>query len=198
MGMFTYFKYFTAVYRFLTLSDHHTDQEQTMNVVLTFLHSMWRYRPTFTSEFALILVVLMLGFFCYTMINKIHTTTPKAPSSYNHDTNINVWLNQVEDYLDVNKIKSDKQRQETLLLRLDRTNRLALQKLIDNKTIKSYQELQDHVKSLYNNDIQTTRDHVLNFIQRQQQPNVKCIFEQNSQTWNFHLRAESGLGQFRD
>ena len=33
---------------------------------------------------------------------------------------------------------------------------------------------------------------------RQQQPDVKCIFEQKSQTWNFHLRAESGLGQFRD
>lgn len=33
---------------------------------------------------------------------------------------------------------------------------------------------------------------------RQQQPDVKCIFEQKSETWNFHLRAESGLGQFRD
>ena len=128
------------------------------------------------------------------MINKIHTTTPRTPSTYNHDTNINVWLNQVDDYLDMNKIKADKQKQETLLLRLDRTNRLALQKLIDNKTIKSYQDLQEHVKSLYNHDMLTTRDHVINFIQRQQQPN-ETIGEFYASIVELAKKAYPKLGQ---
>ena len=170
MSPSTVISIFTDIYKYITLDQSSRDQQQGLNAILSFLYTIWGYRPVLTIEFTLIAVIGMLSFVCYTMLQKINITTPKAPNSYNHETNINVWLNQVEDYLDVNKIKSDRARQDTLLQRLDRTNRQALQKLIENKTIRTYNDLQNHVRTLYSKDVQTTKDHIINFVQRKQFP----------------------------
>ena len=169
MGYQEYFNFIQTIYRFLTFAE--SPAQDTTSIIFQIINSIWGYRPVLTAEFTQIIVVGMLCFICYTVVNKIHATTPKQPSSYNNDININLWLNQIDDYLDVNKIKSDKQKQEAILQRIDKTNRIALRKLIDNKTIKSYQELQEHVKSLYNHDTQTTREHIINFVQRKQKSN---------------------------
>ena len=57
--------------------------------------------------------------------------------------NISVWLNQMEEYLDAKKLQSDKQKQQAVLERLDKTSRSTIQALINDlqRFIQSHHKL---------------------------------------------------------
>ena len=58
-----------------------------------------------------------------------------------------------------------------VLSRINRSSRVSLQKLIDSKQIKSFNELENHIKALFDQDQQASKDHVHVFVERKQQQN---------------------------
>ena len=83
--------------------------------------------------------------------NDFRTADPdtKSPTIYNTNNNIHIWLAQVEDYLDAKKIVSDKAKQKVVIDKLDKTSRLIINDLVQQKKIKSYQQIEEHLKCLY-------------------------------------------------
>ena len=93
----------------------------------------------------------------------------KAPTIYNTNNSIHIWLNQVEEYLNAKQITSDKDKQKTILDKLDKTTRDVINDLIKQKKIKNFRQMEDHLKSLYGPAETITSDHILLFAQRKQQ-----------------------------
>jgi hypothetical protein len=91
-----------------------------------------------------------------------------APIIYNTNNNIHIWLAQIEDYLDAKQITTDKQKQQLVLDRLDKTSRQLISDLVKQNKIKNYQQMEDHLKSLYGPSNQCTNDYILEFTQRRQ------------------------------
>ena len=91
-----------------------------------------------------------------------------APIIYNTNNNIHIWLAQIEDYLDAKQITTDKQKQQLVLDRLDKTSRQLISDLVKQNKIKNYQQMEDHLNSLYGPSNQCTNDYILEFTQRRQ------------------------------
>ena len=126
-----------------------------------------------------ILSIIAISFaiaICYILhkiVNKLTNSsdTPQAPKAYNNNINVKVWLNQVDQYLDETNTTSDKHKINLVLNKLDTTSKRTIKELIDSKVIKTYKDLQDHLRTFYNNDTQSHTDHLLNFLERRQNEN---------------------------
>ena len=64
---------------------------------------------------------------------------------------IHLWLNELNDFLDSKRISSERDKQATVLNHLDRTSKGIIKKLIDEKRIKNYSELESYLKSFFGN-----------------------------------------------
>ena len=122
-------------------------------------------------EITLITALGLLGYAVYTIIK--HSKDPKIepPKAYSNSLNFNIWFNQVEQYLDESKITSDNKKMEAVISKLDGRSKQAINDLIKSKTITTYKQLKEHLKSFYNTDTQSRTDHICNFIDRRQEPN---------------------------
>ena len=127
----------------------------------------------------ILISLILLGIYCMwrhiKRLNKLEQNDirtaeldSKAPTIYNTNNNIHIWLAQVEDYLDAKQITTDKAKQKIVLEKLDKTSRQIINDLIKQKKIKNYQHIEDHLKSLYGPDNQSTNDYILQFTQRKQ------------------------------
>ena len=95
-----------------------------------------------------------------------NTNTNSAPKVYNNTMNITVWLNQLDEYMDANKITHDQQKQQIIMQKLDTTSRAIINNLIRNNTIKSYSDLEQHLKNFFGQINASTNDHILEFTER--------------------------------
>ena len=141
---------------------------------------LWDYRMIVLRDVMLLLAAIFVIYCAYKTIKRLNTfeqndkgteIDSKSPCVYNINNNIHIWLNQMEEYLDTKQITSDKDKQKVLLDKLDRTSRKLINELIKAKRIKSYQEMEDHLKSLYGPSNISTNDYILEFTQFKQNSN---------------------------
>jgi len=116
---------------------------------------------------------LALCYILYKIVNKLtySSDTPESPKAYNYSINVKVWLNQVDQYPDETDTTSDKHKINLVLNKLDTTSKRTIKELIDSNAIKTYKDLQDHLRTFYNNHTQSHTDHLLNFLERRQNEN---------------------------
>ena len=129
--------------------------------------------PFNAIEICIFIALCSVCYLLYTISEKIkeNKTDQKAPPVYNNNNmNIAVWLNQMEEYLDVKKMHSDKQKQQTILEHLDKTSRSTIQALINDKTIRTYKDLSNHITNFFSNNTESTADYIIQFVDRKQQP----------------------------
>lgn len=135
----------------------------------------------FTQHFTtLALLCIIIGTFItiilyliYKIVNKLNnqTDTTQTPKTYNNNLNFNVWLNQVDQYLDETQTTNDKRKIDFVLSKLDTKSRRTMNDLLQSKAITTFKELQDNLRTFYSNDTQSHTDHLLNFLDRRQNPN---------------------------
>jgi hypothetical protein len=116
---------------------------------------------------------LAICYIFYKIVNKLTNSsdTPQTPKAYNNSINVNVWLKQVDQYLDETNTTSEKHKINLVLYKLDTKSKRTIKELIDSKAIKTYKDLQDHIRTFYNNDTRSHTDHLLNFLERRQNEN---------------------------
>ena len=149
------------------------EEEIIQNVVSD---TLWTAKLTMLRDFSCVLFIFfaiycMWKYICSLNNRQIELKTisdTSAPSIYNTNNNIHIWLAQIEDYLDAKQITTDKQKQQLVLDRLDKTSRQLISDLVKQNKIKNYQQMEDHLKSLYGPSNQCTNDYILEFTQRRQ------------------------------
>ena len=144
----------------------------------TFLQSIFNY--SITIGFITFVVMGILTIIAITVIvcSKIikntkiteNDQTAKLPAIYNNHVNFNIWIKDMNNYLDTNGIINDKQKQETLLKRLDSTSQAMVRNLIKEKKIKNYKDLINYLQTSYINPNISCEDNILKFNNRTQQP----------------------------
>ena len=121
-------------------------------------------------ETLILAAFIIFGYAFYTIVKSFKEPRIEQPKPYSNSMNFNIWINQVEQFLDESKITSDKAKIDTVVNKLDSQSKQTIKELIQNKTIRSYKQLQDHLQSFYNNDVQSRTEHLINFAERQQLP----------------------------
>ena len=122
-----------------------------LDVVVT----LWDYRLSFIRDLTLVIVVAMLLYMLWSVIGKQiceqSSEASRGPTIYNNTMSIHLWLNELNDFLDSKRISSERDKQATVLNHLDRTSKGIIKKLIDEKRIKNYSELESYLKSFFGN-----------------------------------------------
>ena len=121
-------------------------------------------------EVLLLAAFIIFGYALYTIVKTFKEPKVEPPKMYNNAMNFNVWINEVERFFDESKITSDKAKIDAVTNKLDAQSKSTIKELIQNKTIRSYKQLQEHLNSFYNNDVQTRTEHLINFAERLQLP----------------------------
>ena len=98
-------------------------------------------------------------------------TRCNAPILYNNSMNIHVWLHEFNKYFNSAKIASDKDKQKEILNHLDSTSQEVIKKMISKKSITSYNELENYLKSLFSNHNYAASNYAIEFYERFQRPN---------------------------
>ena len=150
--------------------------EQPSDKSITRNTTTWITEGISTITILCILAVIFVTIICYILykiVNKINCNndTPQAPKAYSNNINVNVWLNQVDQYLDDTHTTSDKRKIDLVISKLDSKSKRTIKELLTSKAIKTYKDLQDHLRTFYSHDTQSHTDHLLNFLDRRQNPN---------------------------
>jgi hypothetical protein len=138
----------------------------------------WAYRLMFLRDVALFVTLIILFYVFWIIIQKVRkidlnkstTNVSTAPTIYNNTMNIHVWLNEFSDYLDTRKTTSDKDKQNAILERLDKTSRNVVRKLIEDNKIKNYNELEEYLRSFFGNNVFSSSDYIIQLTERKQKP----------------------------
>ena len=142
-----------------------------LDVVVT----LWDYRLSFIRDLTLVIVVAMLLYMLWSVIGKQiceqSSGASRGPTIYNNTMSIHLWLNELNDFLDSKRISSERDKQATVLNHLDRTSKGIIKKLIDEKRIKNYNELESYLKSFFGNHNVSNSDNLFQFVTRKQQSN---------------------------
>ena len=121
---------------------------------------------------AILTALVILCYSYYKIISRLTSSNdPQAPKTFNNSLNFNIWLNQVDQYLDDLNIKSDNSRMDIVLSKLDASSRQTIKELIKNKVVKTYKDLKDHLHTVHSNNTQSHADHIINLLDRRQRPN---------------------------
>jgi hypothetical protein len=89
----------------------------------------------------------MILYVLWKKLNKLEQADTKpsnkntSPTIYNNTMSIHVWLNELSEYLESNKLKTVKQKQEAILEKLVMRSKNVIKKLIENKVINNYNDL---------------------------------------------------------
>jgi hypothetical protein len=137
----------------------------------------WFTQHYFFSEAGLCIIIgtfiTIIVYILYKIVNKLTNAsgTPQAPKAKNNSINVKVWLNQVDRYLNETNTTSVKQKINLVLNKLDTKSKRTIKELIDSKAIKTYKDIQDNIRTFYNNDTQSHTDHLLSFRERRRNEN---------------------------
>jgi hypothetical protein len=135
---------------------------------------------TATAILCIIAASFALCYILYKIVNKLTnpSDTPQAPKAYNNSNNVKVWLHQEDQYPDETNTTSDKHKINLDLNKLDTKSKRTIKELIDSNAIKTYKDLQDHIRTFYNNDTQSQTDHLLKFLE--------CRHNENESLHRYH------------
>ena len=162
-----------------TTQTEHTWTQQLWLLCTNIFTTLWDYRLTIFRDVMILVLAAMIIYMFWTIIRNQRepammsakaAATVTAPTTYNHSTNIHVWLNELNDYLDQKKIINETEKQEIVLERLDKTSKNTIKRLIDEKRIKTYNDLETHLKNYFSSSNVWSTDNLLQFITRKQQP----------------------------
>ena len=99
---------------------------------------IWDNRFSIIFNAAVLIAISMILYVLWKKLNKLEQTEAKpsnkstSPTIYNNTMSIHVWLSEFSDYLESNKLKTDKQKQEAILEKLDIRSKNVIKKLIEN------------------------------------------------------------------
>ena len=160
---------------FTTAPEANTWYTYVWLMFLDLIAIVWNYRLYLLRDITLLTLAIMIVYMFWSLIKKQHPATVKstpstAPTTYNNSTNIHVWLNELHEYMENNKINNEEAKQEVILQRLDKTSKSTIKRLIDDKRIQSYSDLENHLKNYFSSNNTSTTDNLLQFITRKQQP----------------------------
>ena len=133
---------------------------------------IWEYRFAAVIQIISLTVICMLLYFLWQTI-KHHTnkTNTFTPPTYNTQMSINLWLHDINEYIENSKINNEQDKREIILKNLDKTSRNLIQKMINDKKIKSYNDLESTLKNYFGNNNLTQSDDIYAFITRKQASN---------------------------
>ena len=98
-------------------------------------------------------------------------TSQHTPTTYNNQMSIHVWLNELNEFIEANKINKEEEKQATIHNHLDKSSKNIIKKLIEDKRIRNYEELETYLKSFFGNYSTSTSDNLFQFATRRQQVN---------------------------
>ena len=141
--------------------------------ILEAIAAVWDYRIWFLRDFAIAAVVFMMLYFIWKALKReiingsgtaANSIKHSAPTIYNNAMNIHIWLNELTEFMENNKISKEQEKQD-----LDKTSKSIIKGLIEAKHIKSYKELETYLKSFFSNGNVSNTDNVFQFVTRKQQ-----------------------------
>ena len=114
---------------------------------------------------------MLLYFLWQTIKHHTNKTNTFTPPTYNTQMSINLWLHDINEYIENSKINNEQDKREIILKNLDKTSRNLIQKMINDKKIKSYNDLESTLKNYFGNNNLTQSDDIYAFITRKQASN---------------------------
>ena len=125
-----------------------------------------------------VLITPLFTIYClFLIVKKLNGTQAhaeqsiKGPIVYNSKININLWLSEIEEYLDAKSISNDTDKRDAVLDKLDTRTRATIQKLIDGKKLKTFQDLEEALKSYFGRETITNANYVIQLMERHQMRN---------------------------
>ena len=150
-------------------------------MIIDMIYSIWDYRISFFKDIVILTIIIicitiLLTLYKHKFYLNQHTSATvhassgsiEAPKIFNLNTNIHVWLQDLESYLNDKNITTEKQKQEVLMERLDKTAKFLVQKIIEEKKIKKFSDLESYLKSFFGSTIDSNVNHVNLFNDRKQ------------------------------
>jgi hypothetical protein len=165
-----FFTFFNEFNPFFTATD--SWYTYIFKIITEFFFKIWEYRFAAIIQIISLTVACMLIYFLWQTI-KQHTNKANTipPPTYNTQMNINLWLHDINEYIENIKINNEQDKREIILKNLDKTSRKLIQKMIDDKKIKSHNDLESTLKNYFGNNNLTQSDDIYAFITRKQAPN---------------------------
>jgi len=156
--------------------------QATWETTWTIIIALWEYRLGFVRDATLTSMAIMMIYFLWTIIKKqtssgsivataTTNTSQHTPTTYNNQMSIHVWLNELNEFIEANKINKEEEKQATILNHLDKSSKNIIKKLIEDKRIRNYEELETYLKSFFGNYSTSTSDNLFQFATRRQQVN---------------------------
>ena len=149
--------------------------ESSWFTIIAVITAIWEYRFVFMRDLTILCLVCMV-FYMFNVILKQHRgdtlinkSTLAAPTTFNNTMNISVWLSEINEFLESNKIINDSAKQKTVIDKLDKTNKILVKEIIESKQIKTYKELEEWLRNYFNKYQTSKQDFILQFISRKQQ-----------------------------
>ena len=140
---------------------------------LDFIITVWQYRLAFMRDVILVTVAGMMLYLLWKIIKKQTSNenlngSASAPTIYNNTMSIHLWLNELNEFIESKRINSEQEKQATVLNHLDKTSKNIIKKLIDDKRIKNFRELESYLKSFFGNHNVSSSDSLFQFVTRKQ------------------------------
>ena len=165
-----------TIQRNLQASWYQTRWETTCTIII----ALWEYRLRFVRDATLTSMPIMMIYFLRTIIKKqtssgsivataTTNTSQHTPTTYNNQMSIPLWLNELNEFIEANKINKEEEKQATILNHKSSKN--IIKKLIEDKRIRNYEELETYLKSFFGNYSTSTSDNLFQFATRRQQVN---------------------------
>jgi hypothetical protein len=125
------------------------------------------------SNTIIMILLTLLCYYLYKIANKLIRThdDPQVPKTYNNSLNFTIWFNQVEQYLDETNTTSDNNKIDLVLSKLDSKSKKTIKELMKGKVIKTYKDLQEHLRTFHSSDTLSHQDHVFNLLDCRQKAN---------------------------
>ena len=165
-----FFTFFNEFNPFFTATD--SWYTYIFKIITEFFFKIWEYRFAAIIQIISLTVACMLIYFLWQTI-KQHTNKANTipPPTYNTQMSINLWLHDINEYIENSKINNEQDKREIILKNLDKTSRKLIQTMIDDKKIKSHNDLESTLKNYFGNNNLTQSDDIYAFITRKQAPN---------------------------
>ena len=92
-------------------------------------------------------MAIMMIYFLWTIIKKqtssgsivttaTTNTSQHTPTTYNNQMSIHVWLNELNEFIEANKINKEEEKQATILNHLDKSSKNIIKISTDNCSLK--------------------------------------------------------------
>jgi hypothetical protein len=101
----------------------------------------WYFSIATIRDLSVLITPIFTIYCLYLIVKKLNSAQAhaepsiKGPTVYNSKININLWLSEIEEYLDAKRINRDMDKRDAVLDKLDTRTRATIQKLIDNNKL---------------------------------------------------------------